>query len=95
MFRRKWVGLPSTLTLKGWEGIGTESSLATAAEAGDRLSHEDPESRVRSMRRPGRFEDGPGRRRAHSDGTVVSALEDEENLGDRLAYLDGEDETYG
>ena len=40
MFRRKWVGLPSTLTLKGWGGIGTESSLATAAEAGDRLSHE-------------------------------------------------------
>ena len=35
----------------------------------------------------------PGRRRAHSDGTVVSALEDEENLGDRPAYLDGEDET--
>ena len=52
-----------------------------------------PESRVRSMRRPGRFEDGPGRRRAHSDGRVVSALEDEENLGDRLACLDGEDET--
>ena len=35
----------------------------------------------------------PGRRRAHSDGRVVSALEDEENLGDRLTYLDGEDET--
>ena len=34
------MGLPSTLTLKGWGGIGTESSLATAAEAGDRLSHE-------------------------------------------------------
>ena len=34
-----------------------------------------------------------GRRRVHSDGTVVSALEDEKNLGDRLAYLDGEDEA--
>ena len=34
-----------------------------------------------------------GRRRAYSDGAVVSALEDEENLGDRLACLDGEAET--
>ena len=56
------------------------------------------------MRRPGRFEDGPGRRGGpqlcpdadeHSPTieSSVSALEDEENLGDRLAYLDGEAET--
>ena len=36
------VGGPaSTSTLKGWGGIGTERSSATAAEVGDRLSHED------------------------------------------------------
>ena len=40
MFRRNWVDLPSMSTLKGWRGIGTERSLATAAEVGDRLSHE-------------------------------------------------------
>ena len=36
------VGGPaSTSTLKGWGGTGTERSLATATEVGDRLSHED------------------------------------------------------
>ena len=36
------VGGPaSTSTLKGWGGIGTERSSATAAEVDDRLSHED------------------------------------------------------
>ena len=35
------MGLPSTATLKGWGGTGTERSLATAAEVGDRLAHED------------------------------------------------------
>ena len=41
MFPRTWAGLPSTLTLKGWGGIGTESSSATATEVGAPLSHED------------------------------------------------------
>ena len=35
------MGLPSTSMLKGWGGTGTERSLATAAEVGERLSHED------------------------------------------------------
>ena len=49
----KWVDLPSTSTLKGWGGDWTERSVATAAEVGVRLSHEDlnPEQ-VRPMRRP-------------------------------------------
>ena len=40
MFRRKWVGLPSTSMLKGWGGTGTERSLATPTGVGVRLSHE-------------------------------------------------------
>ena len=39
--RRKWVDLPSTFTLRSREETGTERSLATATEVGDRLSHED------------------------------------------------------
>ena len=41
MFRRRWVGLPSMSTLRDWGGTGTDRSSATAAEVGDRLSHED------------------------------------------------------
>ena len=36
MFRRNWVDPPSMSTLKGWRGTGTERSLATAAEVGER-----------------------------------------------------------
>ena len=41
LFRRKWLDLPSTSTLRGWEGTGTERSLATATEVGEPLSDED------------------------------------------------------
>ena len=66
------VGGPaSTSTLKGWGGIGTESSSATAAEVGDRLSHEDMNPGTGEIDETPQVDAGPDRPNVAQGAAVI------------------------